>query len=53
MSIYTDDICCIVDGNVTKSFHKLKSSIKGTLIIINIAVDEHHIYVIDKERKHE
>jgi len=53
MSIYTDDVCCIIEGENGKKYHKLSSPIKGTLIIVNIAVDENHIYVIEKEKKYE
>lgn len=51
MSIYTDDICCLIQGCQEKEFIKLDKPIKGTLIIVNIMADEKHIYVIDKERK--
>ena len=53
LSVYTDDVCCIKNGKSDKQFFKLEAPIKGTLIIINIAADENHIYVIDKEKKHE
>lgn len=53
MSIYTDNVCCIIEGKKGKRFHTLSSPIKGTLIIINIAADENHIYVIEKEKKYE
>lgn len=48
MTMYTDDICCIIDGEKDKEFIKLDTSIKGTLIIINIVADENHVYIVEK-----
>ncbi len=45
MSLYTEDICCIIneEGRV---FHELSYPIKGTLIIVNIIADTEHIYIV-------
>ncbi len=47
MSIYTGDICCIIDRHEKEQYRRLKNPIRGTLIIINIAADEKHIYVVE------
>lgn len=46
MSIYSDDICCIIK-NKGRDYIDLDSPIMGTLIIINIIADSDHIYIVD------
>lgn len=46
ISIYTDDICCIIK-NKGRNYIDLDVPIIGTLIIINIIADSDHIYIID------
>lgn len=48
MSLYSDDICCIINQDEIK-YYKLKNPIKGTLIIIKIIADENHIYRVVEE----
>jgi anti-anti-sigma regulatory factor len=46
MSVYSDDICCIINESGRK-FIELNVPIKGTLIIINIIADTQHIYIVN------
>lgn len=46
MSIYSDDICCIITNN-SREFISLDIPIKGTLIIIQIVADTEHIYFVE------
>lgn len=45
MSIYTDNICCIIKSTGRK-YIDLEYPIMGTLIIINIIADSDHIYIV-------
>lgn len=47
LSIYTDDICCIVERQEKEKYYRLSNPIKGTLIIINIIADEKHMYIVE------
>ncbi len=53
MSMYTDDICYIINGDEKEKYVQLKEPIVGTLIIINIIADEDNIYIVEKEKKHD
>lgn len=50
MSIYTDDICCIIN-NKERKFIDLDYTIMGTLIIINIIADSDHIYIVGESQE--
>lgn len=53
MTMYTDDICCVIDDNdEDKQFVKMDVPIQGTLIIINIVADENHIYIVEEGNKY-
>lgn len=47
MSIYTDNICCMIN-NKERKYIDLDEKIIGTLIIINIIADSDHIYIVGK-----
>lgn len=51
LTMYTDDVCCTIENGKSRVYKKLRSPIKGTLIIVSIRADEDHIYIIDKEKK--
>lgn len=45
ISIYTDNICCIIN-NKERKYIDLEYPIMGTLIIISIIADSDHIYIV-------
>lgn len=45
LSLYSQDICCLITDN-SKKFFRLSKPIKGTLIIVNIKADNDHIYIV-------
>lgn len=53
MTMYTDDVCCTIQGKKRRTYKRLDVPIKGTLIIVNIRADEDHVYIIDKEKKND
>lgn len=50
MSIYTDNVCCIIT-NKERKFIDLDYTIMGTLIIINIIADSDHIYIVGESQE--
>ena len=53
MTMYTDDVCCVIENKKQRTYKRLDVPIKGTLIIVNIRADEDHVYIIDKEKRYD
>lgn len=53
MTMYTGDVCYVIEGNRNEYYAELNPPIMGTLIIISIIADEDNIYIVEKEKKND